>query len=129
MALLVLLMAGVVVDASKKRGGVDGAPDDGPTFSPTPKVYTYAPSPTELYASSAPTGMQTITHNPDWTQAQLISVIIGSVVGLTAVVLAIYCAYARGACEEGPKVSKGPIEIVDGSREESNPIFRATNVP
>ena len=131
MALLVLWVS-AVVDASKKskRGdGVDGAPEDGPTLAPTPKIYTYAPSPTELFASSAPTGSQTITHNPDWTEAQLISVIIGSVVGITAVVLAVYCAYARGAFAEGPKISKGPVEVVDGSREEFSPIFRTTDKP
>ena len=96
-----------------------------PSASPTLR-----PTQTTEYATPAPTGAATITHNPDWTEAQLISVIIGSVVGLTAVVLAVYCAYARGAFDEGPKITKGgPVEVVDGSREEISPIFRATDKP
>jgi len=74
--------------------------------TPSPTIhYTYPPTPTAEWASEAPTGAATITHNPDWTQAQLISVIIGSLVGLLAVVLAVYCAYARG-CWDEPKMGK-----------------------
>ena len=69
-----------------------------PSYSPTAR-----PTPTADYATLAPTGAATITHNPDWTEAQLISVVVGSVLGLSAVVLAVYCAYARGCCEDGPK--------------------------
>ena len=72
-----------------------------PSASPTLR-----PTQTTEYATPAPTGAATITHNPDWTEAQLISVIVGSVLGLSAVVLAVYCAYARGCCEEGPKSSR-----------------------
>ena len=79
---------------------VQGQGNFAPSFEPTPR-----PSTTSEYATESPTGAQTITHNPDWTEAQLISVVVGSVLGLAAVVLAVYCAYARGCCEEGPKIS------------------------
>ena len=131
---LLFLSAGELVQAkksssSKRSGGNVFGADGVPTMSPTPKIYTYAPSPTELWASESPTGAQTITHDPDWTEAQLISVIVGSVVGLTAVILAIYCAYARGACEEGPKISGGKVLAEGSSAEEVNPIFTATDRP
>ena len=76
------------------------SPNVPPSFTPTAR-----PTPTAEYATEPPTGAATITHNPDWTEAQLISVVVGSVLGLSAVVLAVYCAYARGCCEEGPKSS------------------------
>jgi ABC-type spermidine/putrescine transport system permease subunit II len=92
--------------------------------TPSPTIhFTYPPTPTADWASEAPTGAATITHNPDWTEAQLISVILGSLVGLLAVVLAVYCAYARG-CWDEPKLGNKKAEMPSAS----SPLLRPAPV-
>ena len=82
------------------------APTDTPTAAPTTGAPTttklvYTKSPSASPTTVPPTSYATVTHDPDWTEGQLIAVIVGSLVGFLAVTIAIYCAYARGCCSDG----------------------------
>jgi len=82
------------------------APTDAPTAAPTTGAPTYTKTvftkaPSASPTTVPPTSYATVTHDPDWTEGQLIAVIVGSLVGFLAVTIAIYCAYARGCCSDG----------------------------